>query len=114
HLVSSNFAYIASFGKQEIFFANGRRIELPAKANIRLLKSSVTSGRETPAEFLLVSVNNRRMTYNALGQLVLEGVYSEVELLGDKYFLIESRGKKGLAGRNGNILIKPQYDAIGN
>jgi hypothetical protein len=114
HLLSPNFAYLSKNGTQGIYFNNKVTVDLPANARISILKPSSWRPAEKPMEYLLVSERNKRMVYDTVGSLVLEGVFNQVLALGNEYFLIETGGRRGLADTKGNIIMKPFYEAIGN
>ena len=110
HLISTNFAFLNTNGNYNIYCNSKNAIELPVNAKVRVLSARKNAG----LEFLMVVDRNKKMVYDTLGQLVLQGVYDQISMLGNDYFLIESGGRKGLADHKGVILIKPQYEAIGN
>lgn len=97
------------FGKDTV------RVDLSGTDSYRLLRSS--QGRNPEEEeqvYLLVKNGNAQLIYNQQGRLITQGRYREILAPDNRLLLLKSSKGIAIADSSGNMLLKPQYDAVGN
>ncbi|MDH5397879.1 MAG: WG repeat-containing protein [Cyclobacteriaceae bacterium] len=50
--------------------------------------------------------------YNSYGRLLFEGEFDKISAIGEEYFAVELKGKKGLYFIDGTKVLNPNYDVI--
>lgn len=97
-----------------LIFQNGERKPIPTTGEVRVI-SALNHQGNSGAEILIINnSNNYKILYNQSGKQILTGQYTDINMLGGSYLVLEKYKRKGLADTTGNILIPVIYDGIGN
>jgi hypothetical protein len=102
--------------KQYLIFSNLTRQELKDSESMRILKFQSTDKMEgRPVELLRIDYSRSKASvFNQQGKEIINGIYDDIQVIGPEYLIIQKGGKTGLSDTSGQILLKPQYDAIAN
>jgi WG containing repeat len=81
-------------------------------AGFKNIKLNFIPGNDS-VNFLMVTEGDRSSLYNAYAQKLFTGVFDDAAYVQQGFFILSSKGKKGLAYADGKYMIQPEYDAIG-
>lgn len=111
HLDSLWFSNRLAFGAKgdsvRVWFGSGRRMNYPSDGKMIFVKSPDS------VRFFLIEEKNKKALYeveSGAKRFVME--LDKLEELVKNVFLVELRGKKGLVGIDGKLLVPVEYDAI--
>jgi hypothetical protein len=115
-ILSNNYVYAIEEEIPLLIFTNHQKVELGKFKDLRTIKSSVIKNQdESIVDFISVEYDRQRSEiYGVHGNLVLKASNSDIQLLGEEYFVKTYRGKEGLSDTAGQLLLKPQFDGIAN
>lgn len=91
------------------------RVDLSGTDSYRLLRSGQDRSADKKEQvYLLVKNGNAQLIYNQQGRLITQGRYKEILAPDNRLLLLKSAKGVTIADSSGNVLLKPQYDAVGN
>ncbi|MGE0587439.1 MAG: WG repeat-containing protein [Cyclobacteriaceae bacterium] len=111
HLDSLWFSNRLAFGAKgdsvRVWFGSGRKMSYPSSGKMIFVKSPDS------VRFFLIEEKNKKALYEVeSGARRLTMEFDKLEELTTNIFLIEWKGKKGLVGLDGKLLVSIEYDAI--
>ncbi|WKN30294.1 WG repeat-containing protein [Porifericola rhodea] len=100
----------------KVKFKGGGLLSLvsPERINFLLLKQTHTLSRTSEEYLLIAPRSGPKEVWNAYGKRVLEGSFSDVQLMPQGLFVVEERRNKGLIDSLGNELVPSRYQSISN
>ncbi|MEZ4973717.1 MAG: WG repeat-containing protein [Cyclobacteriaceae bacterium] len=111
HLDSLWFSNRLAFGAKgdsvRVWFGSGRRMSYPSNGKMIFVKSPDS------VRFFLIEGKNKKALFeveSGMKRFTME--FDKLEELTTNIFLIEWKGKKGLVGLEGKLLVPIEYDAI--
>lgn len=111
HLDSLWFSNRLAFGAKgdsvRVWFGSGRKMSYPLNGKMTFVKSPDS------VRFFLIEEKNKKTLYEVeSGAKRFSMELDKLEELTNNIFLVELKGKKGLAGLDGKLLVPIEYDAI--
>lgn len=108
---------VAHKEKQKIALFVGRDTvseDLTGTDSYRLLRPVSRTSRQQEQVYLLVSDGNAKKIYHHSGKLIAQGRYTEVVAPDNQLLMLKSARGTAIADTSGQILLKPEYEAVGN
>lgn len=88
--------------------------DLTGTDSYRLLRPVTRTSRQQEQVYLLVSDGNAKKIYHHSGRLITQGRYTEVVAPDNQLLMFKSARGTAIADTSGQVLLKPEYEAVGN
>lgn len=104
---TNRLAFAAKGDSVKVIFGSGRKMIFPLRTKVTFVKSP-----DSVRYFYLEEKNKKQLFDVDSGVKRFSIECDNIESIGNNLFLIETKGKKGLVGLDGKIVLPPEYDAI--
>ena len=109
-VLTENMVYFQRADTARLAFFPNRLVEIKEGDVIKILG---IPNEEDSSQYLMIENETNKRIYSERGEFQFNSKYDEVEYLSNDFFSYEWRGKKGILNRNGRIMLKAEFDGIG-
>lgn len=109
-VLNENMVYFQKGDTSRLAFYPNRIVDMNINDQIEL--TGIPSSQDS-SQHLLIKNDNVTRVYSEKGEFQFNSKYDDIDYLSSGYFSYEWRDKKGILNSNGGIVLKAEYDGIG-
>ncbi len=109
-VLNDNMVFFQKGDTSRLAFYPNRLVEIRPGDQLELMG---TMTAKDSSQFLLIKNDDIERVYAENGEFKFNSKYDHVDYLSSGYFSYEWRGKKGILNSNGRIVLKAEFDGIG-